>query len=60
MNGFVGALLRKLAGLIPVLLAVSLATYFLIDLVPGDPAAIMLGANATPEQLDVVHDELDL
>ncbi len=60
MSSFAREVLRKLAGLIPVLLAVSLATFFLIDLVPGDPAAIMLGANATPEQLEVVHQELDL
>ena len=52
--------LRRLLALIPVLLGVSLATFFLIDLVPGDPAAIVLGTNATPEQLEVVRNELNL
>lgn len=60
MIAFTAALMRKLIGVVPVLFAVSLATFFLIDLVPGDPAAIVLGANATPEQLEVVREELDL
>jgi len=57
---FVRLFFRRLLTLIPVLFGVSLATFFLIDLVPGDPAAIVLGANATPEQLEVVRDELNL
>ena len=57
---FVRLFLKRLLTLIPVLFGVSLATFFLIDLVPGDPAAIVLGANASPEQLQVVRDELHL
>ena len=57
---FVRLFLKRLLTLIPVLFGVSLATFFLIDLVPGDQAAIVLGANASPEQLQVVRDELHL
>ncbi|WP_116996694.1 ABC transporter permease [Desertimonas flava] len=57
---FVRLFSRRLLTLVPVLFGVSLATFFLIDLVPGDPAAIVLGANATPEQLEIVRDELNL
>ena len=33
--------------LVPVLFLVSLGTFFMIDLVPGDPAFNVLGPNAT-------------
>src|SRR5688500_1320506 len=44
---FVRLFLRRLLTLVPVLIGVS-------------PAAVVLGANATPEQLEVVRDELNL
>jgi peptide/nickel transport system permease protein len=58
MTSFLLALAKKLLAVIPVLFAVSLLTFFMVDLVPGDPAAIVLGANATPEQLATVRQEL--
>ena len=39
---------RRLLALIPVLLVVSLVIFLLIHLVPGDPAAAILGEQATP------------
>ena len=44
-------ILRRLAGSIPVLLLVSLLTFAMIHLIPGDPAIVMGGPSATPEQL---------
>jgi peptide/nickel transport system permease protein len=44
-------LLRRLAGAAVVLLLVSLMTFALIWLVPGDPASAFLDASATPEQV---------
>ena len=44
-------LLRRLAGATVVLLLVSLLTFALIWLVPGDPASAFLDASATPEQI---------
>ena len=50
--------LRRLAGLVPTLLGVTLLTFVLFDVVGGSPAAIVLGKNATKEQIaeyDHVH-----
>ena len=51
---------RRLLALIPVLLIVSLTIFLLIHLVPGDPAAAMLGENATQEQIDALHTAMGL
>lgn len=50
----------KLVRLVPVLFLVSLATFFLIDLIPGDPAAAALGTDATIEDLEAVRKSLGL
>ena len=42
-------LIRRLAGAFLVLALVSLLSFALIWLVPGDPAAAFLDASATPE-----------
>ena len=54
LQGFTFNALRCLFALlflIPVLLIVSIVIFMLIHLVPGDPAAMMLGDKATPEQI---------
>lgn len=50
-------LLARLALLLPVLLGVSLVTFSLIRLVPGDPVAVVLGPDArtTPEQVAAIR-----
>ena len=53
-------ILRRAAASIPVLLLVSLITFGLLWLVPGDPASVFLDASATPEALDRVRRELGL
>ncbi len=50
----------KLLHLVPVLFLVSLATFFMIDLVPGDPAVAIAGDDATAEQLAEIRAELGL
>jgi peptide/nickel transport system permease protein len=50
----------RLLRLVVVLFLVTLATFFMIQLLPGDPAVALLGENATPEQLAQVRDELGL
>ncbi len=54
------ALSLKLLRLAAILLLVSLGAFFLLDLVPGDPAAAVLGEGATPEQFAEVRAELGL
>jgi peptide/nickel transport system permease protein len=53
-------LIRRLAGAILVLALVSLMSFALIWLVPGDPAAAFLDASATPEQIATLRSALGL
>lgn len=50
----------KLALLIPVLFIVSLGTFLLVQLVPGDPAVQVLGPNSTREDYERVRTEMGL
>ncbi len=38
----------------------TILVFFLIHLVPGDPARSMLGTNATPERIQLLHEEWGL
>ena len=51
---------RRLARLVFVVLVVSLATFFLLDQAPVDPAILQVGLNATPEALAEARAELGL
>ncbi|UOR00988.1 ABC transporter permease [Leucobacter allii] len=51
---------RALARVVPVVLGVVIAVFFLLRLVPGDPAAMILGERATPEALAALRAELGL
>jgi ABC-type dipeptide/oligopeptide/nickel transport system permease component len=53
-------LLRRVLSLVPVLLGVSVVVFLIIHLTPGDPAQIMLGAAARPEDLTRLRHELGL
>jgi peptide/nickel transport system permease protein len=53
-------ILRRLIMLIPVLLVVGIVVFALVHLTPGDPAAVILGQNATSEQIKQLRDELGL
>jgi peptide/nickel transport system permease protein len=50
----------RLLQLIPIMFLVSLASFLLIVLLPGDPAIAILGENATPETIQAVHEQLRL
>ena len=51
-------ILKRLLSLIPVLVVVSLVIFMLIHLVPGDPAAAILGEEASPEQIAALRESL--
>lgn len=53
-------ILRRLALLVPVMLIVGTITFTLVQLTPGDPAAVMLGSEATPDQVAALREELGL
>ncbi|CAN7551021.1 ABC transporter permease [Rhizobium sp. LjRoot258] len=56
----IALLSRRLAGLIVTLTVVSLLIFAVMDLLPGDPASIMLGTSASPETLATLRHELGL
>lgn len=51
---------RRLLLLLPVLFGTSILIFLLLRLIPGDPAAVILGLRSTPERLAIVRDELGL
>ncbi|WJR76032.1 ABC transporter permease [Bradyrhizobium sp. NP1] len=53
-------LLRRMLAAIPVMGVVALVVFLLLRLTPGDPAAILAGENATPEQLERIRSSLGL
>ena len=52
--------LRRLAQLVPVALGVALLTFLLIHIIPGDPAATVLGTRATPQLIAQLHHQWGL
>ncbi len=59
-NPFYVIVIRRLLYLIPVALAVSLLAFAIMHLAPGDPAKLMAGENASPEELRLVERRLGL
>lgn len=55
-----GYLIRRLLASVPVLGVVALFVFLLLRLTPGDPAAIIAGDTATPEQLERIRASLGL
>jgi peptide/nickel transport system permease protein len=55
-----GVVLRSILGSLPVLLIVSLITFGLMRLIPGDPAAAIAGMSVTSEQLELIRKDLGL
>ena len=51
---------RRIVQMLPVLLGISLVTFFMIHLIPGDPARNMLGPRATPERVAELRQSLGL
>jgi peptide/nickel transport system permease protein len=51
---------RRLLQMIPIVLGVTILVFFLIHLIPGDPARTMLGTHATPQKVALLHHEWGL
>lgn len=51
---------RRIVFLLPVALLVSFITFMLIHLVPGDPARVLLGEEATPQNVAALRQQLGL
>jgi peptide/nickel transport system permease protein len=51
---------RRALTTVPALLGVMLVALLLLELMPGDPAEIMAGENATPEAVEAIRHDLRL
>lgn len=50
----------RLLSLIPVLLVISIIVFLILYLIPGDPAMVILGDNASPESIAQIQEQLGL
>jgi peptide/nickel transport system permease protein len=51
---------KRLTHLLPVLLGISIVSFGLIQLTPGDPARMILGPKASPEAVEAVRERMGL
>src|SRR6201990_2438528 len=50
----------RLLQVVPVLFGISIVVFFLVRLIPGDPAIAVLGSRATPQLIARMRDQLGL
>jgi peptide/nickel transport system permease protein len=55
-----GFLIRRLAGLLLTLLAASLVVFAVLQILPGDPASLMLDTSARPDTLAALRHQMGL
>jgi peptide/nickel transport system permease protein len=55
-----GILVRRLGSALPIMLIVSLITFGMIHMIPGDPAIAIAGMSATAEQIANIRHDLGL
>jgi peptide/nickel transport system permease protein len=53
-------IVRRILLTVPILFLVSVFAFLLIHLIPGDPAQVILGEDATPEAYHALRQSLDL
>jgi glutathione transport system permease protein len=53
-------IVKRLLGLVPTLLLVGILVFLLVHLLPGDPARLAAGQDATPETVQLVRKDLGL
>jgi len=51
---------KRLLSTIPVLLGISLLLFFMLRMLPGDPAQVLAGEMATPEEVEIMRHQLGL
>jgi peptide/nickel transport system permease protein len=51
---------RRLALLVPTAIGVTIITFFMVHLIPGDPAVTVLGQHATPASVALLHHQWGL
>lgn len=53
-------ILKRIVLLIPVLIGVTFIVYAIMSFAPGDPAKVILGETASPEQIAALREEMHL
>ncbi len=53
-------IVRRLLLIIPVLVGISIVTFAMLRLIPGDPALVMLGEHATPDRVAQYRERMGL
>jgi peptide/nickel transport system permease protein len=51
---------RRLLGLLPVIFGITLLVFAFLHLIPGDPVTAMVGERATPDQIEVLREQMGL
>lgn len=57
---FLAVLVKRLVSIIPVMIGISLVSFLLVHLSPGDPARLLLGDRASEEAVAQLRDQLGL
>ncbi|CAM3466569.1 glutathione ABC transporter permease GsiC [Rouxiella silvae] len=52
--------IKRLLATVPIFIGLSLIVFFIMSMIPGDPAQALLGAWATPENVARINQELGL
>ncbi|MDD2234866.1 MAG: ABC transporter permease [Desulfitobacteriaceae bacterium] len=52
--------IRRIIAAIPVIFIVGLIVFFIVHMIPGNPAAVMLGDEATEEEVEALTEKLGL
>jgi peptide/nickel transport system permease protein len=60
MHPLVRLVIGRLVALVPILLALSIASFALVHVIPGDPALVIMGGEGTPEAVEELRRQLGL
>jgi len=52
--------IKRLVSTIPVLIGISLLLFFMLRMLPGDPAQVLAGQMATPDEIELIRHQLGL
>ncbi|MCP4718830.1 MAG: ABC transporter permease [Desulfobacteraceae bacterium] len=53
-------LIKRLLAIIPVLLGITLMLFFMLRMLPGDPAQVLAGQMASPQDVEMIRTQLGL
>ena len=53
-------ILKRCLLMVPILIGISILTFFISNTIPGDPARLILGPKATPEGVEQLREEMGL